>query len=100
MTFYGIEVTFYRQGENGNPGQVLCLHTYCNCTGGKVREIRETILAQGLQVPVTLSQWAVIFPGQIVSFTVFRQDQFFNNMHSDLKKTVFDTPIGETQKMI
>lgn len=97
MTFYGIEITFDRQGEKGIETSG---HTYCNCSGDKVREIRATILEQGLQIPVSFTQWAVIFPAAIKTFTVYLQDGFFNNMHSDLKKTVFDVPRGETQKVI
>lgn len=89
MTFYGIEITFDRQGAAGIE---TSMHTYCNCTADTVREIRETILAQGLQVPVSLVQWAVIFPAQIRTFTIYRQDKFFGNMHSTLTKTVFDAP--------
>lgn len=97
MTYYGIEIVFYRQGDHGPE---MSLHTYVNCIAEKVREIRATILAQGLQVPVTLTQWAVIFPSAIKTFTIYRQDKFFANMHSDMKKTVFDAPEGETQKII
>ena len=104
MTFYGVEITFERQAVYSIDAQsenetVISMHTYCNCTAAKVHEIRQTILSEGLQVPVSLTQWAVVFPSAIKTFSIYRQDSFFNKQ-SNIRLTVFDVPVGEIQKMI
>jgi len=69
---------------------------YVNCDAELVRKIRFTLLDEGLQVPVTLAQSIIIFPWSIRHITVWRQDRFLKNLHSDMQKTVFD---GDKKKV-
>lgn len=62
---------------------------YLNATDRIVHDIRAGILAEGLKIPVSLTEWIIIFPWAIADMIVTRQNGFIDYAHSDLNKTVF-----------
>ena len=60
-----------------------------NCDAKKVREIRMTLLDQGIQLPVDSCEWVVIFPWHITAFRIYRQTEYYRDSQSDLSQVVF-----------
>lgn len=82
-TFFCVEIVF-------NVREETKAFKFMNCTAKTVHDLRFQALQEGLQMPVSLDEWVVIFPWFITAFNVTRQEKFFNAA-STLKQTVFDT---------
>lgn len=86
--FYSVAIAFDHDSYEG--GKKVQYFRFLNCNNEKIRELRATCLNEGLQVPLDLQSWIVIFPWQIRSFEIYRQKQFFQYEQSNLRQTVFD----------
>jgi len=80
--WYRIEVLYNYRGE-------MKRFEYINCDGVTLHKMRQTIIDEGLQLPVSSDQWVIIFPWSIDCLTVWRQDKFLNHVESTLNSTVF-----------
>jgi hypothetical protein len=82
--YYCIAITFMFENE-------IKYFRFGNCTAAVVREIRETLIREGLQVPGdTLRDFIVILPWFVRSITVTAQEKYWNYEHSTTKQTIFD----------
>ena len=80
--WYRIEVLYNYRGE-------MKRFEYINCDGVTLHKMRQTIIDEGLQLPVSSDQWIIIFPWAVDCLTVWRQDKFYTHMESNLSTTVF-----------
>lgn len=68
--FFSIEVYFSHGQETGR-------YLYRNFTGKELKNLRETVIAAGLAIPVDTDHYKIILPTQITSIEVWRQKNFF-----------------------
>ncbi len=82
--FWTLEILYDYRGE-------LKRFEHINVSEGEqTRDIINAAKANGITVPLSKDCFIVIFPGSIKDITLYRQDKFFEHLHSDLKKTVYD----------
>ena len=73
--FFTIEVYFLHGSEAGR-------YLYRNFTGKELKNLRETIIAAGLAIPIDAEHYKIILPSQITSIEVWRQEKFFHQQIS------------------
>lgn len=82
--FYSVEIVWQYGAETKT-------FRFVNCLAKTTGELQDRLIDRGLRLPVSIAfdQWVVVFPFHVETFTIWRQEKFFN-IHSDLHQTVFD----------
>lgn len=62
---------------------------FANCKWDTTKSLQAQIVDTGFRLPTSADTWIVIFPWNVKAFRIVRQETFFKNTVSDLKRTVF-----------